>query len=306
VFWYMGMIPDLATLRDRATNKWRRISYGALSMGWTGSSRHWHVYERAYLILAALATPLVFSVHSVVSFDFAVSQVPGWHTTIFPPYFVAGAIFSGFAMVLTLMIPARQFFNLGNIITMNHIDVMCRILMATGMMVGYGYSMEFFMAWYGGVQVEQFAFVNRAFGNYAWAYWIMITCNVLIPQLFWSRRMRRNLVVVFVISITTNIGMWFERFVIVITSLSRDYLPSSWAYFNPTWVDACTFIGSFGLFLTLFLLFIRFLPFVAMSEVKIVMPAAHAGHGKHVHDGHAAHGHDGHGPKSHAEVPHHG
>ena len=301
VFWYMGMVPDLATLRDRATNKWRRMSYGALSLGWTGSSRHWHVYERAYLILAALATPLVFSVHSVVSFDFAVSQVPGWHTTIFPPYFVAGAIFSGFAMVLTLMIPARKWFNLGHIITMNHIDVMCRILMATGMMVGYGYSMEFFMAWYGGVQVEQFAFVNRAFGNYAWAYWIMITCNVLIPQLFWSRKMRRNLAVVFVISITTNIGMWFERFVIVVTSLSRDYLPSSWAYFSPTWVDVCTFIGSFGLFLTLFLLFIRFLPFVAMSEVKIVMPAAHAGHGKHVHDGH---GDQGHG--KHAEVPHHG
>ena len=228
------------------------------------------------MLLAGLATPLVLSVHSVVSFDFAVSQVPGWHTTIFPPYFVAGAIFSGFAMVLTLMVPARQFYGLKHIITMRHIDVMCRILMATGMMVGYAYAIEFFIAWYGGVQVERFAFVNRAFGNYWWAYWIMVSCNVLIPQVFWSKRMRRNLTVVFIVSITTNIGMWFERFVITVTSLSRDFVPSSWGYFSPTWVDMCMFLGSFGLFFTLFLLFLRFLPTVAIAEVKAVMPAAHA------------------------------
>jgi len=305
IFWYMGMVPDLATLRDRSTNKWRRAIYGAFSLGWTGSSRHWHVYERAYLILASLATPLVLSVHSVVSFDFAVSQVPGWHTTVFPPYFVAGAIFSGFAMVLTLMIPARKYFNLGHIITLTHIDVMCRILMATGMLVGYAYMVEFFMAWYGGVMYEQFAFVNRAFGNYWWAYWIMVSCNVIFPQLFWSRKLRRNLVVVMLVSITTNIGMWFERFVIVVTSLSRDFLPSSWAYFSPTWVDMCTFIGSFGLFLTLFLLFIRFLPFVAMSEVKIVMPAAHAGHGDHGHSAAQSGAHNGETRHS-TETGHHG
>jgi Ni/Fe-hydrogenase subunit HybB-like protein len=225
----------------------------------------------------------VFSVHSVVSFDFAVSNVPGWHTTIFPPYFVAGAIFSGFAMVLTLMVPARQFFGLKHIITMNHIDVMCRILMATGMMVGYAYMIEFFMAWYGGVQYETFAFVNRAFGNYWWAYWIMVTCNVVIPQVFWSKKMRRNLWVVMIVSITTNIGMWFERFVITVTSLSRDFVPSSWGYFSPTYVDMLMFLGSFGLFFTLFLLFLRFLPTVAIAEVKTVLPQAHA------------HGDDGHG-----------
>ena len=280
LFWYMGMIPDLATLRDRAVNAPRKIAYGIAALGWTGSSRHWHRYERAYLLLAALATPLVLSVHSVVSFDFAVSQVPGWHTTIFPPYFVAGAIFSGFAMVLTLMVPARQFFGLKHIITMNHIDVMCRILMATGMLVGYAYAIEFFIAWYGGVQYESFAFVNRAFGNYWWAYWIMVSCNVIFPQIFWSKKLRRNLWVVMLVSITTNIGMWFERFVITVTSLSRDFVPSSWGYFSPTWVDMCMFLGSFGLFFTLFLLFLRFLPTVAIAEVKTVMPQAHA-HGDH-------------------------
>ena len=283
LFWYMGMIPDLATLRDRATNTPRKIAYGIFADGLDGLSRHWHRYERAYLLLAALATPLVLSVHSVVSFDFAVSQLPGWHTTIFPPYFVAGAIFSGFAMVLTLMVPARQFFGLKHIITMNHIDVMCRILMATGMLVGYAYAIEFFIAWYGGVQYESFAFVNRAFGNYWWAYWIMVSCNVIFPQVFWSKKMRRNLWVVMLVSITTNIGMWFERFVITVTSLSRDFVPSSWGYFSPTWVDMCMFLGSFGLFFTLFLLFLRFLPTVAIAEVKTVMPQAHA-HG-HDHEG---------------------
>jgi molybdopterin-containing oxidoreductase family membrane subunit len=279
----MGMIPDLATLRDRATNKWRRISYGALSMGWTGSSRHWHVYERAYLILAALATPLVFSVHSVVSFDFAVSQVPGWHTTIFPPYFVAGAIFSGFGMVLTLMIPARQWLGLHQLITLNHLDNIAKILLLTGTMVGYAYAMEFFIAWYSGVQYEQFAFINRATGPYWWAYWIMVSCNVISPQFFWFRALRRNPAVLFVISIFVNIGMWFERFVIAVTSLHRDFLPSSWAYFSPTLVDILTYAGSFGLFFTMFLLFCRFLPILAISEVKSVMPEAnpHHGHGDH-------------------------
>ncbi len=282
LFWYMGMIPDFATLRDRAGNNIRRIAYGIAAAGWTGSSRHWHVYERAYLLLAALATPLVLSVHSVVSFDFAVAQVPGWHTTIFPPYFVAGAIFSGFAMVLTLLVPARQFFGLKHIITMRHIDVMCRILMATGMLVGYAYSIEFFIAWYSGSQYETFAFVNRAFGNYWWAYWIMVSCNVLIPQVFWSKRMRQNLWVVMIVSITTNIGMWFERFVIAVTSLTRDFMPSSWGYFSPTWVDVTMFLGSFGLFFTLFLLFLRFLPTVAMSEIRGVLPQAHS-HGDDAH-----------------------
>ena len=307
LFWYIGLIPDLAVLRDRfytAGNKFRSFLYGLFAMGWRGSNRHWSNYEMAYLILAGISTPLVLSVHTIVSFDFAVSLLPGWHTTIFPPYFVAGAIFSGFGMVLTLMLPLRAIYGLKDLITQYHIDCMCKVTLATGTIVGYAYAMEFFIAWYGANPYEGFAFINRAFGHYAWAYWIMISCNVLIPQLFWSKKLRRNLVVVMIVSITTNIGMWFERFVIVVTSLSRDYLPSSWAYFHPTWVDVCTFLGSFGLFFTLFLLFIRFLPFVAMSEVKIVMPAAHLGHGKHhEHDHGKGHG-KGHGKQG--EVPHHG
>ena len=275
LFWYMGLVPDLATVRDRAKSKARRFWYGLFSLGWTGSNRHWHRYERAYLILAALATPLVLSVHSVVSFDFATSQLPGWHTTILPPYFVAGAIFSGFAMVLTLSIPARKMFGLEDLITARHIENMCKVIMATGMMVGYAYSMEFFMAWYSGNAYEGFAFVNRAFGPYWWGYWIMVSCNVLSPQIFWFKKARKNLWIVFIISIFVNIGMWFERFVIVVTSLNRDFLPSSWHYFSPTWVDVLTLVGSFGLFFTLFMLFCRFLPQVAISEVKNVMPQAH-------------------------------
>ncbi len=274
LFWHMGMIPDLATLRDRAKSKARQVLYGLFALGWRGSNRHWHRFERAYLILAALATPLVLSVHSVVSFDFAVSQLPGWHTTIFPPYFVAGAIFSGFAMVLTLIVPARQFFGLKEIITMRHLENMCKIILATGSMVGYGYAMEFFIAWYGGNPFETFAFMNRALGPYAWAYWIMISCNVIVPQVFWLKRARRSLWVMMLAGILVNVGMWFERFVIVVTSLSRDFLPSSWDYFTPTWVDILTLAGSFGLFFTLFLLFIRYLPMVAMAEVKSVMPQA--------------------------------
>ncbi|MCP4093468.1 MAG: polysulfide reductase NrfD [Planctomycetes bacterium] len=275
LFWYMGLVPDLATVRDRAKTKARRFWYGLFSLGWTGSNRHWHRYERAYLILAALATPLVLSVHSVVSFDFATSQLPGWHTTILPPYFVAGAIFSGFAMVLTLSIPARKMFGLEDLITARHIDNMCKVIMATGMMVGYAYSMEFFMAWYSGNSYEGFAFVNRAFGPYWWGYWIMVSCNVLSPQIFWFKKARKNLLLVFIISLFVNLGMWFERFVIVVTSLNRDFLPSSWHYFSPTWVDVLTLLGSFGLFFTLFMLFCRYLPQVAISEVKNVMPQAH-------------------------------
>ncbi len=274
LFWYTGMVPDLATLRDRAKTKWRRLIYGLLAIGWRGSHRHWHRFEKAYLILAGLATPLVLSVHSVVSFDFAVSQVPGWHTTIFPPYFVAGAVFSGFAMVGTLLVPARQLFGLKPFITLHHLDNMNKIILATGSMVGLAYATEFFIAWYGGNPFETFAFRNRAFGPYAWAYWTMVTCNVITPQLFWSKRIRHNIWAMWIIYIFVNIGMWFERFVIIVTSLSRDFLPSSWAYFRPTPVDILTFVGSFGLFLTLVLLFIRFLPMVAMAEVKTVMPAA--------------------------------
>jgi Ni/Fe-hydrogenase subunit HybB-like protein len=272
LFWYLGMVPDLATLRDRAKSKVKRLAYGIFSLGWTGSNRQWHRYERVYLLLAALATPLVLSVHSVVSFDFAVSQLPGWHTTIFPPYFVAGAIFSGFAMVVTLAIPARKFFGLSNIITIRHLEVMNKVIMATGMMVGYAYAIEFFIAWYGGNPYERFAFVNRMFGPYAWAYWTMVSCNVIFPQLFWFKKIRTSVPAMLIIALLVNVGMWFERFVITVTSLSRDFLPSSWGYFTPTWVDVLTFVGSFGLFGTLFLLFCRWLPMVAIAEVKAALP----------------------------------
>jgi Ni/Fe-hydrogenase subunit HybB-like protein len=280
VFWYMGMIPDFATFRDRATTTGRRIAYGIVAMGWRGSSRQWHRYERAYLILAALATPLVLSVHSVVSFDFATAQIPGWHTTIFPPYFVAGAIFGGFAMVVTLAVPARQFFGLKRIITIEHLELMNKVLIATGLLVGYAYGMEFFIAWYSGNSYEGFAFVNRAFGEYAWAYWTMITCNVISPQLHWFKKVRTSPVATLLIGMVINVGMWFERFVIICTSLARDFLPSSWGYFIPTTFDYMTLAGSFGLFFTLFLLFCRYLPMVAMSEVKAFHPAAHA-HAEH-------------------------
>jgi molybdopterin-containing oxidoreductase family membrane subunit len=285
VFWYMGLVPDLATLRDRATGKIRQIAYGFFALGWRGSNRHWHRYERAYLLLAALATPLVLSVHSVVSFDFAVSQLPGWHTTIFPPYFVAGAIFSGFAMVVTLAVPARQWFGLKDLITVRHLENMNKIILVTGSMVGYAYAMEFFIAWYSGAPYEGFTFMNRAFGQYAWAYWIMVSCNVITPQLFWFKAIRTSVPAMFVLSLFVNVGMWFERFVITVTSLANDFLPTSWAYFEPTWVDFGTLIGSFGLFFTLFLLFCRFLPMIALAEVKAVMPQANPHHGDHHGDG---------------------
>ncbi|MEZ6081104.1 MAG: NrfD/PsrC family molybdoenzyme membrane anchor subunit [Pirellulaceae bacterium] len=288
VFWYMGMIPDLASFRDRSKNKWRRMVYGLLCLGWSGSSRHWMRYEKAYVILSALATPLVLSVHTVVSFDFAVSQLPGWHTTIFPPYFVAGAIFSGFAMVLTLLIPVRAIYNLKDLITPRHLDNMCKIILATGSMVGLAYTTEFFMAWYSQNPYEFFTFWNRAFGPYWWAYWIMFSCNVITPQLFWFRVFRTNTVIMWVVTIFVNIGMWFERFVICCTSLSRDFLPSSWGYFSPTWVDIGMLVGSFGLFTTLFLMFCRFLPIIAISEIKWTMSQhAHSEHRyKHGHEHH--------------------
>jgi len=287
LFWYTGMVPDLATFRDRAKTRLAAIIYGILALGWRGSMRHWHRYERAYLLLAALATPLVLSVHSVVSFDFAIAQVPGWHTTIFPPYFVAGAIFSGFAMVLTLAVPARQLWGLKDFITMRHLENMNKVILLTGSMVGYAYMMEFFIAWYSGSMYESFAFVNRAFGQYAWAYWIMVSCNVFVPQIFWFRKARQSIPIMFCVCLLVNLGMWFERFVIVVTSLAQDYLPSNWDYFKPTWVDLLTLAGSFGLFMTLFLLFCRYLPIIAIAEVKHTMPEADPhwngygnGHGK--------------------------
>lgn len=277
LFWYVGLVPDLALIRDRATSRTRQMVYGIFALGWRNAQRHWQHYERAYLILAALSTPLVLSVHSIVSFDFAASQLPGWHTTIFPPYFVAGAIFSGFAMVVTLMVVARQIFGMKNLVTLHHLECMNKIILATGMMVGYAYGMEFFIAWYSAEKYEAFTFINRATGPYAWAYWIMVSCNVISPQIFWFKKLRTSIPVMFVVSIFVNIGMWFERFVIIVTSLHRDFLPSSWFYYTPTWVDWCTFIGSFGLFFTMFLLFLKWLPMIAVSEVKGVMPEASAG-----------------------------
>ena len=286
LFWYVGMVPDLATLRDRCRNKIGQSIYGVLSLGWTGSSRHWWRFEKMYLLLAALATPLVLSVHSVVSFDFAVSQLAGWHTTIFPPYFVAGAVFGGFAMVLTLAIPAREWFGLKGLITPRHIDNMCKVMLATGLIVGYAYVTEFFIAWYSGVPYEQFTFFNRPVGNYMWAFWTMIACNLVFPQLLWVPKFRKNYVVVLFVAMCINIGMWFERCVIIITSLTRDFLPSSWADFSPTWVDMAMFFGTFGFFLSNMLLFIKFGPIIAMAEVKTVMPQAHVGHAKHAQSDH--------------------
>ena len=280
LFWYIGMIPDLATLRDRSKSRISYWAYGLFSLGWTGSSRHWHRFEKAYLLLAALATPLVLSVHSVVSFDFATSVIPGWHTTIFPPYFVAGAIFGGFAMVLVLAIPAREFLGLKDIITRRHIDNCAKVMLATSMIVGYAYCTEWVIAWYSGNHYERFHFINRAFGPFWWAFAFMISCNVLIPQLLWSKKLRGNMWILFAISVAANVGMWFERFVIFVVSLHRDYLPSSWAIYHPTWIDIGTLAGSFGLFFTMFLLFCRFLPVVAIAELKTVMPQAHA-HGGH-------------------------
>ena len=274
LFWYTGLIPDLASMRDRAKTKVRKIALGIFSLGWRGGNRQWRNYEMAYLLLAGLSTPLVLSVHSVVSTDFATSVIPGWHTTIFPPYFVAGAIFSGFALVMTLAIIARKIYGLEDFITINHLEKMNKIMLATGMMVGYSYGCEYFISWYSGNAYEEFTFINRAFGPYAWAYWTMISCNVLVPQIFWFKKLRTSIPVMFIASLLINVGMWFERFVIIVSSLSADFLPSSWDYYTPTLVDVGIFIGSFGLFFTFFLIFLRFVPMIAMSEVKGVLPQA--------------------------------
>ena len=278
LFWYIGMMPDLATIRDRAKNKFRRFFYGTLSLGWRGTGRNWSHYEMVYMLLAAISTPLVLSVHSIVSFDFAVSGLPGWHATIFPPYFVAGAIFSGFGMVVTLMCLVRAFVpQFKDYITLDHMEAMNKIIMLTGMMVGYAYGTEFFMAWYSGSQYEKYAFLNRAFGPYWWSYWIMITCNVIIPQLFWIKKIRRSIKIMFVISILVNVGMWFERYVIIVTSLHRDFLPSNWGLFKLTFFDLGALIGSFGMFFTLFLIYIRLLPAISISEVKPVLSVGREG-----------------------------
>jgi len=271
VFWYIGLIPDFATIRDRATNKISKAVYGALSFGWDGASKTWSRYETVALVLAGLATPLVLSVHTIVSFDFATSVIPGWHTTIFPPYFVAGAIFSGFAMVLTLLIVTRKVYKLEDYITIQHIELMNIVIIITGSIVGIAYITEFFMAWYSGVDAEQYAFLNRMTGPYWWAYWSMMACNVISPQLFWFKKIRTNIAATFVVSIIVNIGMWFERFVIIVTSLHRDYLPSSWAMFYPTWADMGVYLFTFGFFFTAFFLFAKFFPVINMAEVKSII-----------------------------------
>ena len=274
VFWYMGMIPDLGTLRDRSTSRLGQFVYGLLSVGWRGSVRHWVRYETASLLLAGLATPLVLSVHSVISLDFSVALLPGWHTTIFPPYFVAGAIYSGFAMVLTLAIPIRKFYHLEDLITIRHIDNMAKVMLATGLIVAYGYSTEVFMSWYSASHWEYFMMWNRMFGAMGWSYWVLITCNIALPQLMWLRKFRVNVGLMFLMSLIVNTGMWFERFVIVVTSLTRDYLPSSWGTYRATKWDYMTFAGTLGLFTFLFFLFVRFLPMIPMSELRMMLPQA--------------------------------
>ncbi|HEV3168454.1 MAG TPA: quinol:electron acceptor oxidoreductase subunit ActD [Isosphaeraceae bacterium] len=278
LFWYFGLIPDLASLRDRAAGRVRQTIYGLLALGWRGSGRHWHNYETAYLLLAGLATPLVVSVHTIVSFDFATSVIPGWHATIFPPYFVTGAIFSGLSMVIALIVPLRVLCGLKDLVTTRHLENMCKLVLATGLLLSYGYLLELANAWYSGNAYEQFVFRNRMTGPYAPCYWTMVLCNVVIPQLFWFRWFRTTPWAMFVVAILVNVGMWFERFVIVVTSLHRDYLPSSWGMFYPTWVDLAQLVGGFGLFLTPFLLFIRFVPMVALSEVKAILPEADQRH----------------------------
>jgi len=278
VFWYLGLIPDLATLKTRTDSKIKQFFYSVFSLGWKFSNRHWQHYEKVYLTLAGFATPLVLSVHTIVSFDFATSNVLGWHTTIFPPYFVAGAIFSGFGMVVTCLVPARKIFNMEHLVTLDVMETMNKIILLTGSLVGYAYGMEFFIAWYSGNPIEQFVFINRAFGPYAWSYWIMISCNVISPQLFWSRYIRRSLPLMFTISIFVNVGMWYERYVIAVTSLGRDYLPSSWGMFKATLVDLGLMFGSFGFFFTLMMLFMKFLPMISISEIKAVRDDAQPHH----------------------------
>jgi molybdopterin-containing oxidoreductase family membrane subunit len=281
LFWFIGLIPDLASLRDRATNIWVKRFYAVLSLGWRGGARDWNRYEVASLILAGLSTPLVLSVHSIISFDFAVSQLPGWHVTVFPPYFVAGAVYCGFAMVINLMVPIRRWYGLHSLITMKHFDLMGQVMLASGLVVAYGYVSEMFYAWYSANIYEYFLIVNRTAGPYAWSYWALIIFNILIPQLLWFKRFRTNIPLLFFISICINIGMWFERWVIVVLSLHRDFLPSSWAGYTPSVWDWSTFIGSFGLFFFLFFLFIRLLPMISIFEVRDLLHKTGGNHGAH-------------------------
>ncbi|MBK7410221.1 MAG: polysulfide reductase NrfD [Saprospirales bacterium] len=293
LFWYSGLVPDLATIRDRSKGMRRKI-YSFFAFGWTGRAKHWQRFESLALVLAGLSTPLVLSVHTIVSFDFATSVIPGWHTTIFPPYFVAGAVFSGFAMVQTLMVMTRKVLKLEQYITLNHIDSMNKIILVTGTIVGVAYLTELFIAWYSGYIYEQFAFYNRVMGPYFWSYIGMMGCNVISPQLFWSKKIRRSLFWTFFMSIFVNIGMWFERFVIIATTLARDYLPSSWSYYVPTWVEIGLFLGTLGLFFTLFLIFVRVAPVVAVAEVKQILKVAGDQYaGKHSHQ-----------PSAHSETHH--
>jgi molybdopterin-containing oxidoreductase family membrane subunit len=272
LFWYVGLIPDLATLRDRAKSKTAKVIYGMLSMGWRGSARHWHRYETAYLLLAGLSTPLVLSVHTIVSFDFAVGIVPGWHATVFPPYFVAGAIYAGFAMVLTISIPLRKYYGLEDFITMRHLRNMAKIMLATGLIVCYGYMIEAFMAYYSGNEYERFMIYNRMTGPYGWTYWLLILCNALVPQVLWFRRARHSIPILFGVSLVVSVGMWLERFVIIVTSLHRDFLPSSWAMYKPTHIDWSMFIGTIGLFAALMFLFVRFVPVISIFEMRTLLP----------------------------------
>ena len=280
VFWYIGLIPDFAMIRDRVVKPKMKRAYSLLSFGWGGSARHWSRFEEVSLVLAGLSTPLVFSVHSIVSFDFATSIVPGWHTTIFPPYFVSGAVFSGFAMVLTLMIIVRKVYSLEAYLTIKHIEYMNIVIIVTGSIVGVAYLTELFVAWYSGVEWEQFAFLNRATGPMAWAYWIMMTCNVISPQLFWFKKLRTSIAFTFVLSIVVNIGMWFERFVIIVPTLCRTYLPSTWNSYEPTFIDVGIFVGTIGMFFVLFLLYSRTFPVIAQAELKSILKASGEEHKK--------------------------
>ena len=278
LFWFVGLIPDMATLRDRATTWPGRVFYGFLSMGWRGSATHWHRYETAYLLLAGLATPLVVSVHTVVSFDFAVAIVPGWHTTIFPPYFVAGAIYSGFAMVLTLAIPIRKLYHLEDFITARHLDYMARIMLTTGLLVAYGYGIEAFMAWYSGNPYEKAVMLNRIHGPYMWQYWALLACNIVAPQFLWFKKVRGAPALLFVLALIINLGMWLERYIITVASLSRDYLPSSWGMYAGTQWDWMMYLGTIGLFIALLFLFVRFLPMISIFEMRTLLPEAHTQH----------------------------
>jgi len=301
LFWYTGLVPDFATVRDRAKGLRRKI-YNTLSFGWTGSAKHWQRWESLSLVLAGLSTPLVLSVHTIVSFDFATSVIPGWHTTIFPPYFVAGAIFSGFAMVLTLMIITRKLLHLEDYITVEHIESMNKVILLTGTIVGVAYLTELFIAWYSGYVYEQFAFFNRALGPYWWSYFGMMFCNVISPQFFWKKSWRRNITLTFFLSIVVNIGMWFERFVIIATTLARDYLPSSWSLYSPSWVEIGIYIGTFGLFFTCYLIFVRVAPVVAVAEIKSILKSGGDQYvGENATQHHSHHGHDSHHSGHHTD-----